>query len=359
MPTQQQWEGLKIEPVKSVRFRPEQVADGKIALNGDRTTPVFSPYSGRIVKIIAQPSDHVEKSEPLLEIEASEFAQGQNDLIAALTALETARAQAHIAEVKERRQHALYDAKAAAKQDWEQSQIDLESANNTLRSAQVALELVKSKLHILGNSENEVDALEKAKQMNGTAIVQSPISGTVIDRQASVGQFITSVSAGGSTPLYTISDLSTVWLVANVREGDAANVHPGDQVEVHVLAFPDHVFKAKLAYVSPSVDPNTHRITVRAEVDNHEGLLKPEMFASFIIIDGTGEDAPGVPESAVIYEGESAHVWVANADHSITLREIQAGPVQHGLVEVMDGLHAGENIVASGALFIDRAAKSE
>src|SRR4029077_18456442 len=95
------------------------------------------------------------------------------------------------------------------------------------------------------------------------------------------GQYI---QAGASTPVYSIGDLSTVWLIANVREADAPLMRRGVPVEVHVLALPGNVFRAKLAYVAPSVDPNTRRLQVRAEVENPDEVLKPEMFASFSII---------------------------------------------------------------------------
>jgi cobalt-zinc-cadmium efflux system membrane fusion protein len=130
-------------------------------------------------------------------------------------------------------------------------------------------------------------------------------------------------------------------------------------VEVRVLAYPGRIFKAKLAYVAPSVDPNTHRLPVRAEVENPDGALKPEMFARFSIITGDDTEAPAVPESAVVYEGETARVWVAGADKSLALRQIRVGRISEGKVEVVAGLAPGEQVVTSGSLFIDRAAKGD
>jgi cobalt-zinc-cadmium efflux system membrane fusion protein len=152
---------------------------------------------------------------------------------------------------------------------------------------------------------------------------------------------------------------STVWLIANVRELDAPRVRIGALVEVHVLALPQRVFKAKLTYVAPSVDPNTHRLPVRAEIPNQDGMLKPEMFATFSISTGGEYAAPAVPESAIIYEGDTARVWVAQDDGTLAVRPIQTGRVSNGRVEVLAGLSAGEKVVTSGSLFIDRAAKSD
>jgi cobalt-zinc-cadmium efflux system membrane fusion protein len=123
------------------------------------------------------------------------------------------------------------------------------------------------------------------------------------------------------------------------------------------MALPGEVFNAKLTYVSPSVDAITRRLSVRAEINNPEGLLKPEMFASFNVITGGDSAAPGVPASAVVYEGDTARVWVLDSGNSISLRQIRAGRTNRGFVEVVGGLAPGEQVVTSGSLFIDRAAR--
>jgi len=355
-PTPSQLASFKIAPVAMMSFRSEQVTDGKIAINGDRTTPVFSPFSGRVTRVIANFGDYVKRGDPLLAVEAAEFAQNQNDLISAAAALNTARSQLSLAQTNEQRKHALYDAKAGALQDWQQSQSDLISAQNGVRSAETALALVRNKLRILGKSDAEITALENAQKSNPMSFVVAPISGQVTDRQVGPGQYI---QAGASNPVYSIGDLSTVWLIGNVREADAPVMRRGASVEVSVLAFPDRVFRAKLNYIAPSVDPNTRRLTVRAEVENPDGALKPEMFARFNIITGTESAAPAVSQEAIVYEGNTALVWVVQADGAVALRQIRTGRSANGMVEVLTGLAAGEKVVASGTLFVDRAATRE
>jgi len=144
-----------------------------------------------------------------------------------------------------------------------------------------------------------------------------------------------------------------------VRESDAPRMRRGAPVEVHVMALPERVFKAKLTYVAPMVDPNTHRLSVRAEIPNQDGVLKPEMFATFIISTGNEAAAPAVPEGAIIYEGDTARVWVAGDDGTLVARAIQTGRISNGKVEVNAGLTVGEKVVTSGSLFIDRAAKGD
>lgn len=358
-PTDAQWASLKFAPVEQMIFRAERVTDGKIANNDDTTTPVFSPYSGRVTKLFVKAGDHVNKGDPLLALAAAEFVQGQNDLISAIAALNTARSQVRLTTINEKRQHELYEAKAGALKDWQQAQADLESAKNNLRTAEIALAAVRNRLHILGNADDEISALETAQKMGAEAIVAAPINGTVIQRQVGLGQYINSASNGGANPIFSIGNLSMVWLLANVRETDAPLMRLDEPVEVHVLAYPGRVFKAKISYVAPSVDPNTHRLPVRAEVENPDGALKPEMFARFSIITGDDATAPAVPEDAVVYEGETARVWVARDDKSLAVRDIRVGRISDGKVEVRAGLEPGEKVVTSGTLFIDRAAKGD
>jgi membrane fusion protein, heavy metal efflux system len=157
--------------------------------------------------------------------------------------------------------------------------------------------------------------------------------------------------------VYSIGDLSTVWLMANVRETDARLVRIGQRVDVRVLAYPGRTFTAHIAWIAPAIDAATRRLPVRAEVENADGALKPMMFASFSIITGIDVAAPAIPQSAVIYEGDKAHVWVALDDGTVAARAIKVGRTSDTTVEVTEGLSAGEKIISSGTLFIDRAAQ--
>jgi len=355
-PTSAQLASLKIAPVEMVTFRSEQVTDGKIAVDGDRTTPVFSPYSGRVTRIFANLGDHVRQGQRLLALEAVEFAQAQNDLVSAASAVNTARSQLSLSHTNEQRKHALYDAKAGALQDWQQGQGELVTAQNALRSAETALALVRNRLRILGKSDAEISALENAQKVDPVSFVVAPIGGNVTDRQVGLGQYI---QAGASTAVYSIGDLSTVWLIGNVREAEAPLMRRGVPVEVHVMALPGKVFEAKLTYVAPAVDPNTRRLQVRAEVENPGGELKPEMFASFSIITGKESASPAVSQDAILYEGDDARVWVMQQDGAIASREIRVGRMSNGMVEVLAGLEPGQKVVTSGTLFIDRAARRD
>jgi cobalt-zinc-cadmium efflux system membrane fusion protein len=362
-PSPTQWASLRIEPIKVEPFRPAAATDGKIAIDDDLVTPVYSPYSGRVTKLMARAGDRVRAGDPLFAIQASEFAQGQNDLISAAATLKTAHAQLNLAQTSEKRQHDLYLAQGGALKDWQQAQVDLATAQGNLHAAEIGLTAVRNRLRILGKSDAEINALESAANLAAVApdaVVHAPISGTITQRQIGLGQNIVSASSGASSPVFSIGDLSTVWLVANAREIDAPLIHVGDPVEVRVLAYPGRVFKARITYVAPSIDPTIHRLLVRAEVDNADNALKPEMFASFNIITGDEAPAPAVPTSAVVYEGSRAHVWLADpGTHRVMARQIKVGRITDGLVEVLDGVKPGEQVVVSGSLFIDRAAAGD
>jgi cobalt-zinc-cadmium efflux system membrane fusion protein len=338
-PTVQQLKTLTIEPVALRQFVSEERTEGKIAVNGDRATPVYSPYSGRVTRVIANLGDIVAQGAPLATIDASEFSQAQNDL-------RTGMAQLKLARISETRKHALYDIKGGSLADWQQAQAELAAAETTLSA-------VRSRLRILGYADAQIDQLATAEHFEPATNILAPIRGVIVDRQVGPGQY---AQSGAATPVYTIADLSSVWLLANVREADAARVQRGQTVEVHVLAYPERIFSAHVVYVAPTIDANTHRLTVRAVIDNSDGALKPEMFANFVIQTSQAAQSPAVPEGAVIYEGEAAHVWVLQSDNAIAIRPIRVGRTNDGFVEVLEGLQSGDRVVTKGSLFIDRAA---
>ena len=347
-PSADQMATLKIVTVEPVGFRPGVATEGKIAANDERTTQVFSPYSGRVTRVMAEAGETVHAGQPLFAIEASEFIQAQNDLSAA-------HAQLKLAEAAEARQHELYKISGAALKDWQQSQADL-------INAQTALGAVRGRLRVLGQSDAQTAALETRPQGGPIAaetVVGSPIGGVVIQRQVGVGQNLGSVTNGGTNPAFAISDLTSVWLVGEVREADAPKAQVGQAVEVRVAALPGRMFTGKVSFVSPTVDPVSRRVMVRATVPNPDGVLKPEMFADFTLLTGGATSVVAAPEEAVIYEADTARVWVARPGGLLELRQIKTGMTQNGQVEVTSGLQPGERIVTSGALFIDRASKGD
>jgi len=353
VPSPAEWASLTIQPVTERAFRAEHVTEGKIAVDEDRSTPVFSPYAGRVTKLLARPGDRVVQGQPLFVIEAADTVQAQNDFIAAMTGLNKARSALDLAQLQHKRAKDLFEGKAVPLKDYQQAEATLSQAQNDLRSTQTALEASRNKLRILGFTDEAVSTFQEMGRINPETTILAPIAGTVVQRKIGPGQY---VNSGASDPVFVIGDLSTVWLTAFVREADASNVSVGQELAFNVLALPGRPLKARINYVSAAIDPATRRLLVRATIDNKDGLLKPEMFANVTIYSASDHPAIGVPKQALIYEGNQVRVWVAHEDKSIELRRIKTGLTNGDLVEVEGNLKPGEQIVTKGSLFIDRAA---
>ncbi|MEW6768556.1 MAG: efflux RND transporter periplasmic adaptor subunit [Pseudomonadota bacterium] len=352
-PTPAEWASLTVQPVVEHAFRAELITEGKIAVDEDRATPVFSPYAGRVTKLLARPGDQVTQGQPLFVIEAADNVQSQNDFIAAATAMNKAKSQLELAQIQDKRARDLYEGKAIPLKDLQTAQAALVTAQNDMRSAETALGAARNRLRMLGLSEDAISAFQEKGQIDRETTIVAPIAGTVVQRKVGPGQY---VNAGASDPVFVIGDLSTVWITAFVRETDAPNVQVGQEMAFNVLAFPGRTLNGRINYVSAAIDATTRRLMVRATIDNRDGLLKPEMFANVTIYSAGDRPALGVPKQALIYEGSQVRVWIAHDDKTIELRQIKTGLANGDLVEVKGNLQAGEQVVTRGSLFIDRAA---
>ncbi len=277
---------------------------------------------------------------------------------AQLLGLNKARSALDFAKIVEQQSKSLYETKAGPLRDVQQSQAATLAAQNDLRSAETSLEVVRNRLRILGKNDAEITKFSETGAISPQTTIYSPIAGTVVQRRVGPGQYVntTSNNAAASDATFVIGDLSTVWLVAYVRESEAHNVKTGQVMRFNVLAYPNRTFTANIAYVATSFDPGTRRLLVRATINNSERLLRPEMFASVTIQTGEGENSPAVSREAIIYDGKSARVWVARDDKAVEVRNITTGLTNGQMVQVLDGLRLGETVVSKGSLFVDRAA---
>src|ERR1700744_1919192 len=171
--TDTEWASLVVEPAVEQVFRAELVTEGKIPLNEASSTPIFSPYSGRVVKLLVKPSDVVQRGQELFVIEATDTVQALNDFITALTTLNSARSKLNLAEINEKRQNDLYAGKAVPLKDWQQSQNDLVTAQNDMRSAETSLEAAHNRLRILGRSEDQIAAFQRSRQISAETPIYS------------------------------------------------------------------------------------------------------------------------------------------------------------------------------------------
>ena len=355
-PTPAQWATLTVEPVQQRVFQSEHVTEGKIAVDEDRSTPIFSPYAGRVIKLFVKPGDTVTVGQALFTVQAADMVQAQNDFISAATALNKARSAQNLAQIIDKRQRLLYEGKAVPLKEVQNARAALDAAENDVRSSEVALEATRNRLRILGKTDQEITDFQEKGTIDPATLITAPIAGTIVQRKVGPGQY---VGSGSTDPVFIIGDLSTVWVVAFIRETEAPIVHVGQQIYFTVLAYPDRSFPATISYVAAALDPATRRLLVRATINNDAGLLKPEMFASVKILSGESDKAVAVPRDAIIYEGEAARVWVVrdkDNDKAIELRRIKVGLTNGSMVEVLKGLAPGDSVVTKGSLFIDRVA---
>lgn len=355
-PTQEQLRQLRIAPVSVGANATLVRANGSIAVDADHSTPIVLPFSGQVVDVFAELGQHVVRGQPLMSVASPELVDARNALLTAAAQSASASEAVKLAEQNNQRQKAIYETAGGALKDYLQAQADLVTARSAQRAALSSLRAAQDRLGLFGKSGGEIRALESpAKPLSGpvATIYRAPVTGTVVDRNVSPGQFL---SAGGSNDLMTITDLSRVWLVAQLSESDATSVQLGDSVEVTTPALPGRVFHATIDNIGAALDPNTHRLPVRATVDNPNYLLKPQMFASFTIQRQLGGSVGVlVPSSAIIHEGDDARVWVAGRDGLLFGRVVETADTEGGYTRVTRGLSAHDRIVTSGALFVNEA----
>jgi cobalt-zinc-cadmium efflux system membrane fusion protein len=341
---------LQVVKVEAYPFRAQRSAIGQIAYNEDASTMVMTPFSGRVIRLIAKVGDQVKSGDPLLEIDSPEQAPPQNEFIAAQAARNKAQSQLNLARIVEKRARDLYEGKAAPFKDLQSAEALLATAENDMRSTETAFEAARIRLGILGRTDDEIAQLEHHGALSRVTRINAPIRGTVIARKVGPGQY---VKADSGEALYTIADLSTMWLKAQIFEQDIAFVRIGQQIEARIAAAPDRIFKARISAINSASDLTTRRVVVRSEIGNPDGVLKADMFASFKIDTEEASSTPAVPTDAVIREGDVATVWVETEPMTFKRRVVEIGIQQNGLTQIRSGLSAGELVVARGAIFVD------
>ncbi|MES2065184.1 MAG: efflux RND transporter periplasmic adaptor subunit [Pseudomonadota bacterium] len=357
--TADQMAGLKTMRVGYSASDDRTLASGAITVDGDRSTPVLMPYAGQIVRVLADAGQYVRAGQPLLLVKTSDFVDARSGLFAARAAFQNAQAQLATATRNAERQRQIFETAGGAQKDYLQAQTDLVAAQATARTTAAALGAARDKLSILGKTSGEISRLESVSEVSGIhdrTTLHAPIGGLIASRDVSAGQY---VAQGGDKPVMTITDPSHVWLIAQIAESDANAVHVGDSVTVTTQALPGRSFHATIDLVGAALDPQTHRLPVRATIANPDGMLKPQMFASFSIQRPQRGTALRIPAEAVIHEGETARVWVVRPDGLLQARTITAGDAQDGTIAVLAGLKPGERIVTAGALFVNEAGLGE
>ena len=327
---------LKIGPVTAQSFESRREAIGIIDFNQDKTVQVFSPYQGRISKMLVRAGDDVARGQVLYTVQISDIATAAAALISTAGTLK-------VATQTLLRAQALYESQSIPLKELQQNTADQQAADAANRAARKTLAL-------FGLTDKDIENAEIQRNVDTEMSVRSPFAGRVTARAGAVGQL---VQPGSGTPPIVVADLQTLWMVANVPEAELAGYTVGQAVAVKVAAYPDMTFAGKLNYIGDSADAASHRIMVRAEVPNVKRLLKPQMLANFNITLGAPVNAVAVPANAIAREGDgSVSVWVTQDGSRFKRRTVQVGQLQGGMVQVTAGLDAGERIARDKALFL-------
>ena len=307
---------------------------GSVAYNAFKTTPVLSQVGGPVSKILVVPGDHVKKDQPMLDVSSPDYAQLLDGYLKAADSY-------RLADRLYKRAQDLYAHQAISLQDLEQAE-----SNRT--QAQADLNAAEQGMRILGIKKP--DDLAKAPS---SALIQvlAPISGEVVDRLVSPGQ----VLQAGQTQAFTISDLSTVWVLANVYQADLKYVKENDDVVVQTDAFPD-TFHGKISYVSPALDPNTRTLQARIVVDNPGEKLKRDMYCTVTVTAGVLKNVLAVPNAAVLRdENNEPFVYTLTENNQFARRDVVLGEAQSSQTQIVKGIAPGDRVVANGSLFLQFA----
>jgi cobalt-zinc-cadmium efflux system membrane fusion protein len=230
------------------------------------------------------------------------------------------------------------------------AQKDVDQATSDQQTAEGNFKAAKNAVRIFGKSDADIDQILRDRKVDSTLVVPSPIDGRVVTRNAAPG-FLT--QPGTAPAPFSVADISTMWMIANVIETDAPAYRVGQPVEVRVPAYPGKVFKGHVTTVGSTIDPNTRRQLVRSEVEDPEHLLRAGMYASFVIRVGEPMRSLAVPEDGVVREGDGTMtVWVTGDGRRFVKRTVETGIRQNGWVQILNGLQPGETVVTEGAVFL-------
>jgi membrane fusion protein, heavy metal efflux system len=331
--------GVKVEPAGERLFPIEKDAVGSIDFNEELSTQVFTNYQGRIIELFARVGDEVKKGDRLFTIESPDLIQAESTLVAAAGVLDLTTRQLE-------RTKRLYETRAVAQRDVEQAVSDQQTAEGSLKAA-------RDSVRLFGKTEAEIDRVVGERRLDPVLVIPSPIAGRVTARNAAPGLF---VQPGSPPAPYVVTDISTMWMLANVAETDVPALKVGQQVTVKIKAFPDRVFDGRITTISQMVDPNTHRALVRSEVADPGHELRSGMFATFVIRTGDPVKSVAVPLNGVVREGDGTMtVWVTTDRRHFVKRTVKIGLQRDGYHQILEGLQAGELVATDGALFLSNA----
>jgi cobalt-zinc-cadmium efflux system membrane fusion protein len=330
---QDQMAHVKIAEVEKSNFPRVLRFTGSVAYNAFKTTPVFSPVGGPVQEILVTPGQIVKAGQPLLTVTSPDYSVARSAYI-------KARSVFALADKNYDRAKDLYEHKAIAERDLQQAESDRAAAQADMVSSEDALRAVGVK--------DPDSVLKSSAVSSGATPVPAPVSGEITDRLVGPGQLL----QAGATQCFTISDMSTVWVLMNVYQSDLAYVRNGDDVEITTDAYPDK-FHGKVSYVAAALDPTTRTLQARIVTQNPGEKLKNNMYVTATVQAGAIKDALTVPDAAVLRDTENQpFVYVLQDQNKFARRLVSIAEGGNGRTIITKGLTEGEKVAGDGALFL-------
>ena len=276
---------------------------------------ITARFNGRIEKLfVDRTGDYIKKGQPLFEVYSPDLVQAQNDYLIALNST---------------------------------SQTGLVRTGNSIESNNSLLKSAKKKLELFGITSEQIDDLERTKEIKLTLTYFSPFSGTVIEKKIQEGNYINEGSV-----LYDVADLSTLWNIAEIYETELQFIKVGDKVGLKLDSYPNEIFEGRVNLIYPVINSQSRTVKVRSVFSNLRSKLKPQMYGESIFETDLGSSLV-VPENAVLITGKRNIVWIKSGEGMFELREVKLGVKYNGMYQILSGLNEGEEVAATGAYLID------
>jgi membrane fusion protein, heavy metal efflux system len=306
---------------------------GAVAYNGFKTTQVFTAVGGPVQEILVAPGEMVHAGQPLLVVSSPDFSVARSAYI-------KARSTFQLADKNYQRSRDLYEHHAIAERDLQQAESDRAGAQADLQSTEDAM-------RVLGMKDPE-GSVKNPTKLTSRAAVIAPVSGEITERLVGPGQLL----QANTTQCFTISDMSTVWILVNIYQNDLQYVHMGDDVAITTDAYPD-TFHGKISFLSPALDPNTRTLQARIVTPNPGLKLKKDMYVNATVQAGKINDALTVPDAAVLRDTENQpFVYALTGANQFSRQSVTAGDSHNGRTQITSGLKQGQRIAGDGSLFL-------
>lgn len=324
---------IKVETISPHEIKDSLRLSARIELNHQRTARIGSSVTGRITEINAVLGQTVKRGQSLALLNSIELGKAQSDYL-------KASSQVNLRQLSTQRAERLFQSDVI-------STAELQERQGVLKEAQVDLLTARDQLRVMGMSESDLTRLSKDHNIHSFSNVAASIDGVVVESQITLGQVVQPADS-----LYTVSDLSQLWIVAEVPEQQAHWAREGDQAQAEVSALPGQEVSGKLIYVADMVNPETRTVIVRMALANPDRLFKPQMLAT-LKISKPGLQSLTVPSKAIIRDNDQDFIFVQSAENRFELRPVSLGREESGVRQLLNGLKNDEKIVVEGAFHLN------